>query len=423
MPNHSKTITLKAFKGLNNISRPEDMSEGYLTTANNIDINKVGTLAKRKGYTLKISGNVTSIWSSTNGLGCYAVLDGNLVRVLDDYSTVIIREAVGSSHISFEEVDDIIYFVSYTHRGTIINGKYETWGLNKNNLSPTLSKGVGTLSSGTYQVSFTYVSNRGIESGSGVASTITVTNGSSIILAIPTVLSSKVVAAKIYCSTPDGTELYYVAKVSLGSTYKISSIPTSSSIFRMFNLDAPPNGTILKYYKGRLYVANGHVLFYSNPFQYHHFDIGYNYIEFSSDIVEILPVEEGIWICTDKIDYLSGDTPATMTKTTKEYVKAVKGTATRFSGSYIKIDNTPVGYKWLITTDIGIFALFNNGLIINLTSEHLSLNKAHSGTSLFLQSNGNNQYVSILKTNDQPNNSVMGDMVEAQIVRNGVIIT
>jgi hypothetical protein len=422
MPKHPTTINLSSFKGLSNVHRPEDTPEGYLTTANNVDINKIGTIAKRKGYTLKLNGNVTSLWSSSNGLGCYTVINEDLVRVLDDYSTVPIKLNIGSIPLSFEEVDDVIYFMSPVTRGSIINGAYETWGLNKNNYRPMPVVGSGTLPAGTYQISYSYINNRGIESGTGLAASVTVLDNSSITIHIPALPNPKIVSAKIYCSTADGTELYFIGKSPLGSTYLINDVSRSSYILRVFNLDAPPLGHIVKYYKGRLYIADKHVLYYSNPFQYHHFDLGYNYMEFSSDIIEILPVEDGIWVCSDTIAYLSGDNPTTFTKTTKEYISVVKGTSTRFSGSYLKVDNTPSGYKWLVTTELGIFALFNNGIISNLTSDHLSLNKASSGTSLFVQSGGNNQYLSILKTNDKPNNSVMGDLVEATIVRNGVII-
>jgi len=52
----------------------------------------------------------------------------------------------------------------------------------------------------------------------------------------------------------------------------------------------------------------------------------------------------------------------------------------------------------------------------------VELEAADSGAGLFLQTNGMNQYLSILKTNQNPNNSVMGDLIESSIVRNGIII-
>lgn len=100
----------------------------------------------------------------------------------------------------------------------------------------------------------------------------------------------------------------------------------------------------------------------------------------------------------------------------------MEGTGTIISGSYIHLDNTPIGYKWLVTSDLGIWVLFNQGLCINLTSDNISLESADTGTSVFLQDSGMNQYLSILEKNNKSNNSVFGDLVETQIIRNGVVI-
>jgi hypothetical protein len=342
---------------------------------------------------------------------------------MNDYTKVLIRSNVGLEEISFEEVDDNIFYLSTSILGGIYNGKSTTWGINKNTLSPSLTRVQGTLPKGTYQVNFTYLSKYGLESGAGVASVITVPDNSGISLSIPSIhINPDVVGARVYCSSSDGTELYFITRLILGDSYTISSVDNTRP-FRHFNLDAPPKGSIVRFYRGRLYVASGNILYYSEPFAYNHFDIGYNYIEFPNTIDEVLPVEDGLWVCSDRIYYLTGDSPDNFKRIVKEYIKVVKGTATRFSGSYLHLDNTPVGYKWLVTTDLGILALFNQGLIINLTASNLSVVRADKGASIFLQSNGNNQYISILKQNDKSNNSVMGDMVEATIVRNGVIIT
>jgi hypothetical protein len=66
--------------------------------------------------------------------------------------------------------------------------------------------------------------------------------------------------------------------------------------------------------------------------------------------------------------------------------------------------------------------LANEGQYLNISTPNVELKEADSGTALFLQTNGMNQYLSILKTNQNPNNSVVGDLIESTIVRNGVII-
>lgn len=421
MAQHPSTISLKGFKGIDNVLRPEVTNPSFLKKALNIDIDKAGSLSKRQGYSKVLSGNISSLWASTAGLGSYMVMDGNLVEVGTDYSTYIIR-AVGSNPISFEEVDDLVYYSSITTNGIIQNGIERSWGIPKNTYQPSLSSTSGNLSSGTYQVSFTYVNKYGIEGGAVNSSYISVSNSSGISLYIPATSDPDILYARVYCTTPDGTIQYYSGIGTLGSSYTISSISSFSNPLRTQGLDAAPLGHIIKYYRGRLYIASDNILWYSEPFQYQHFNLASNYFEFPERIKEVMPVEDGIWIGSDRLYYLSGDSPDEFKRSTKEYVKVIEGTGTKISGSYIHIDNVPIGYKWLVTTDLGIWILFNQGMLLNLTAQNLSISSADSGTSIFLQANGTNQYLSILKTNENPNNSVMGDLVETTIVRNGIII-
>lgn len=424
MANHPKVVPLKNFKGLNNIERPERTSSSYLKKAENIDIDKTGSISKRKGYTLVNSGNYTSLWASERGTGCYAVKDKNLIQVLENYNTSILESNIGPLSLSFEEVDSKIFFTSPEYNGVIENGVKRGAGVPTNDLAPTLTEiPDGILNEGTYQVCFTYVYSNGLEGGTIASSKITVADKTGITLYIPTFPDdSNVLFARVYCSTQNGHEMYYHGIGTLGSTYKISDVRESINILRFFNLYPPPKGHIVSYYKGRLYIADENILWYSEPFQYEHFKMDSNYIEFPERIKEVMPVEDGIWIGCDQLYYLSGHKPEEFTKSTKEPINVIEGTSTKISGSYLHLDNTPIGYKWLVTSDLGIFVLFNQGLVINLTSENVAITSADKGTSVFLQDSGLNQYLSILKTNENPNNSVIGDFVETQIIRNGVII-
>jgi hypothetical protein len=277
------------------------------------------------------------------------------------------------------------------------------------------------LDTGVYQVNFTWVYSDGRESGCARSSIISVANNSGISLNIPSAPDG-VLYARIYCSTSNGNTLYFHGMTPPSSTYLIDDAFALVDPLRFFNIDKAPLGSIVRYYRGRMYIASGNILWYSEPFQYEQFRLDSNYFEFPEEIREVMPVEDGIWIGSDRLYYLSGEEPDKFKRTVKEHIKIVAGTSTRISGSYIHMDNTPIGYKWLVTSNIGIWVLFNLGLCINLTAENVALDQADKGASLFLQDSGMNMYMSILQTNSNPNNSVMGDLVETTIVRNGVII-
>jgi hypothetical protein len=421
MPNHRKGVNLTGFKGINNVGSPDNTSDKYLKKALNVNIDKTGNIAKRKGYTKVIDGTFTSLWASENGLGCYGVLNNDLVQVYPDYSTLLVKEDVGSETLSFEEVDGIIYYSSTNSNGIISNGARREWGIERNWLSPTLTPTTGSLDTGVYQVNFTWVYSDGRESGCARSSIISVANNSGISLNIPSAPNG-VLYARIYCSTSNGNTLYFHGMTVPSSTYLIDDAFALVDPLRFFNIDKAPLGSIIRYYRGRMYIASGNILWYSEPFQYEQFRLDSNYFEFPEEIREVMPVEDGIWIGSDRLYYLSGEEPDKFKRTVKEHIKIVAGTSTRISGSYIHMDNTPIGYKWLVTSNIGIWVLFNQGLCINLTAENVALDQADKGASLFLQDSGMNMYMSILQTNSNPNNSIMGDLVETTIVRNGVII-
>ena len=420
MPQHLKTKNVTGFKGLNNTVTPQNTPEEYLKVALNIDLDKGGNIIKRKGYALVDSGNYTSLWSNDSGTKCYAVKSGNLIKLNKDYSSSIIVSGVTTDKLSFEEVDGVVYLSSSTFNGIIEKDIYRSWGIPKVGLSPTLTSTTGILSGGIYQVSFTYVSSSGRESGTVNPSYISVPDGSSISLTIPA--NPTYPFARVYCSTHNGSDLYYNGITTPGSTYIISDQLNTINPLRTFGLDSAPTGQKIKFYKGRIYIAQDNILWYSEPFQYEYFNLISNYIEFSSRITEIMPVEDGIFIGSDKLYFLSGYNPSEFKKEIKDTCRVIEGTGQRISGSYVHIDNTPEGYKWLVTTDLGIYLLFNQGIVINNTSSNIAMEDADIGSSLFLQDNGINQYLSMLKVNKDPNNSVLGDMAEAVIVRNGNII-
>ena len=421
MPKHPKTTLLTSFKGLNNVGSPENTDLNYLKKILNFNIDKTGNLSKRKGYSKVINGNFSSLWASENSLGCYGTLNGDLVRIYQDYSTEVLQSNIGDSKVSFEEIDGIIYYCSNTVTGIISNGLQRSWGIERNWNSPNLSLTSGNLPAGLYQLTYTWVYADGRESGCSRASIITTPANSGINVEIgesPT----DALYARVYTSSYNGSQLYYHGIANANSTYLISNVVDAVDPLRFFNIDKAPLGHICKYYRGRIYIASGNILWYSEPFQYEQFRLDSNYFEFPEEIREVMPVEDGIWVGADRLYYLSGEEPEKFKRSTKEHVKIVEGTSTKISGSYIHLDNTPIGYKWLVTSDLGIWVLFNQGLCINLTSENVALDQADSGTSLFLQDGGMNMYMSLLKTNSNPNNSVMGDLVETTIVRNGIII-
>lgn len=423
MPSHPKTVTLSAFSGLNNVLPPERTDPKYLKEALNVDIDRSGGIRKRKGFTQILSGSFHSLWSQ--GEDCFAVRNGDLVRINSDYSYDTLLSNVDDNRLSYAKADGKIYFTSEGKKGVIDAGNtIRSFGIDSPNPKPRLTRVSGMLTKGIYQVAMTYVASDGRESGAGLAQVIEVPINSGISLTgIPSSPDSTVNRIRIYCSSPNGEILYLVDELPHGtSSFTIMDVYGGITPLRSFNVYSAPHGHIIREAHARMWIAQDSILWYSEPFSYEWWKPHSNFIVFDSRIRAIMPTENGIWVATDKLSYLSGKNPLEMKLKEVEPVKVVEGSDVKIVGAYIFIENTPIGYKWLVTTDRGIFVCFNDGIALNLTEKNVAFPEADQGTAMFVQEDGINRYVSILKEKHESQNTVVGDLVTATIIRNGVVV-
>ena len=129
MPSHPKTVSLTSFNGLNNINLPERTDPKYLKEAMNIDIDRSGGIRKRKGFQKVLDGSFHSLWS--NREVCYAVRDGNLVRINSNYSTDLVLSDVGDNKLTYEELEGKVYFTSERDKGIIEGTSLRNFGIDQ----------------------------------------------------------------------------------------------------------------------------------------------------------------------------------------------------------------------------------------------------------------------------------------------------
>ena len=428
MARFPKTLELTTFTGLNNVLSPERTPSSFLKVAENIDIDKSGGIHKRPGYTLKLAGNFHSLWGE--GYNFFAVKDGNLVRIHEDFSTEVLISYTSKERISYSSVDGSsdVYFTSKAMSGIITGNSVVPFGYTSPN-PPTITEVTGStrLSAGTYQVSLTYVDSNNVESGSAIGQMIGIQEGSAIVLNnIQPSDSHEIIGVRIYCSTPNGEVQYLLGQIPVNTTtYTITSVHSEGvTPLKSFNMYPAPNGEIVRYFKGRMWIADGNLLWYSSPFSLGWFNVAHDFFQFEQDITELMPIEEGIFVGTKRGLYLLvGTDPSKMKLVLKEPVEVVRNTAEKVSGAYITIENAPTGYRWLVTTDKGIFVCSNSGTVLNKTVENISLPKADKGVSTFIQQDGINRYLTLLEEKKPSNNAATSDIVTAVVIRNGVALT
>ena len=99
-----------------------------LAAALNVDIDDAGQIRRRRGRTRVGTGNYHSLWQSETAV--YVVKNGDLCRLLPNYTTQILRAGVGADRVSYVKVDDSDYFSSRTTSGKILAlpGTVSDWG-------------------------------------------------------------------------------------------------------------------------------------------------------------------------------------------------------------------------------------------------------------------------------------------------------
>lgn len=190
-----------------------------------------------------------------------------------------------------------------------------------------------------------------------------------------------------YCQMGDvtyymnGSERGVVKNGSSWSWDKPSTVryPDSTRVY----ID-PPTGSIVKSYAGRVWIAKGNVLWYSEPFLYNTFNAARGYIAFPGKIVMVAPVIDGIYVSTEAMTYfIQGADPNKMQLVKVSNYGAIIGTDVTVDG--IAVNNGK--YSSLLmpmwTTNQGICLGLQGGQVANLTYDRLTYPRVTEGGAVY----------------------------------------
>jgi hypothetical protein len=154
-------------------------------------------------------------------------------------------------------------------------------------------------------------------------------------------------------------------------------------------LSDPPIGSRLAYFNGRIYVAQGNVLWYSEPYATGAFDLARNFIPFEERIRMVRPVRDGIFVGTDKRTiFLVGDNPRDVKFIEVADYPPIEGTDAKLDLSITGLEVPEFSGSGAIwTSEKGICVGSSGGLFINVTRRKLSYPRATFGAGLFIEAN------------------------------------
>jgi hypothetical protein len=413
----AKSLTIKQFLGINNVlpadklifpSKDErGVFESFQQVASNVYVDDALKLRTRPGSTRVQSGPVHSVWS--DGAICLFRQGDSLKRYFGPTTVTTLRSGMaGSNRMAYLSLNGNVYYSDGVHTGIIGYAGFDrTWGMQPPQ-SFVLGATFGSLQEGRYLVTLTYIRDDGQESGTSPVKVIELTENQGIaITGLTTPSDASITAIMVYVSTVNGMVLYRAGVTSVAASgISIASrdiISNLSNELRTQGLDKPPPGSILSQYKGRILVAQGNILFRSEPLSYELFDYLNGYNIFDAPIQVVGPVDDGVFLGTTKqVLFLNGHDPDKWRPIVVAEYGAVFGTLSTLNLETVKGEGQGKGV--MFTTTQGMCLGVDGGKFKNLTKEAFVMQPASYGSGLYRQERGANQYLALVK---QANDSII----------------
>lgn len=144
-------------------------------------------------------------------------------------------------------------------------------------------------------------------------------------------------------------------------------------------LSDPPIGHLLAWHKGRIWIGQGSVAWYSEPYSLNQFDLARSFIPFEKRLRMIAPTSRALFISDELSTWvLVGASPGEMEPVKVADYPAIEGTEIRIDLSKIgQGDLTGVGAMW--TSTQGICIGTPDGQMLNLTRPKFDIATVSAG--------------------------------------------
>ncbi len=276
----------------------------YLREATNCEINSIGGITRRRGYNTLVSGRAHSLWGDGGDFG-YVVIGGVLQQLRADGSLYPVT-VVGSSKLSYSRGSDGRVYWSDEVRLMGLRGAVAGPAATPAPHAPTIYAGSGALVAGRYGVTFTRTSDVG---ESAATEPVFVDVGADGRIRI----QGCAPGAEVFVTGPNG-DVFQSVGVCVTGQLDVAVLPQAGRRCETIGLKPMPAGQIVRHALGRMLVARGSTLYFSEPYRYGLYNPVSGYLPFEAPITMVAPTPKGLYVAADQTYWLP-DLPATDVRT------------------------------------------------------------------------------------------------------------
>jgi len=360
-------LTYEKFSGINNVQPEHRLTSTDLLSATNMDIGLSGEITRREGYSLLSDQCHKNLWQADGFM--LATKGAQLTALHPGGAQHVVHPAMGPARVWYCNLPD--------GRVTFSNGLIYglTDGVTGRDLFvPTpeavgfYEDAVGALHRGGYRYFLSYVRlSDNLEGPATAGTSITVGEGGVRLAGLPTRAGH---AVNVYLSAKDGEEAYLAGTTSTGAFEFTGANESLVLLSRTLGAMSPVGGTITAYWRGRLLMAQGDVLWASRPMAPHLADWR-DFKRMPAPITAIQPVGDGLYVGTEEdLVFLAGDTWDTLAYRATELGPVVLGSGVSAPGHRLRQgDAYGVGPAMVCIAGGKIVAGFSGGATFNLTED------------------------------------------------------
>lgn len=305
-------LTFASFSGINNVQPSERLTPRPktgvtpLAAAADVDIGITGELSRRAGYTEVLDTCHKNLHQADGFM--LATVDGGDLMAMDSAggARVLLYPSLGPGRVWYCNLPD----GRTTFSNGLINGITDgvgatTWGVPVPQSLGALTPVTGELHPGDYQYQLTYARlSDGLEGGPLYSNPTTVPDGGVLLTGLPYLEGHKI---NVYLTSANGDH-GFLAGSTFGSSF--SYLGKNDALIlpcRTDHLRPAPRGTVTAFWRGRVLVAAGPVLYASKTNAWESFDFRRDFKQFSTSITLVQPVDGGVFVGTEnELAFLSG---------------------------------------------------------------------------------------------------------------------